>query len=108
LYLESAPGQPDIGWPDFVMFMFSGLFEMNRKPKAHDELATAILTFRKTFLTVGAFSFFINLLMLSPSLYMMQVYDRVLGSRNETTLLVLTGLMLGVYILIVCVESCPD
>lgn len=81
------------------MFMFSGLFEMNRKPKAHDELATAILTFRKTFLTVGAFSFFINLLMLSPSLYMMQVYDRVLGSRNETTLLVLTGLMLGVYIL---------
>ncbi len=73
---------------------------MNRKPKARDELATAILSFRTTFASVGAFSFFINLLMLTPSIYMMQVYDRVLGSRNETTLLVLTLLMLGLYALL--------
>jgi ABC-type protease/lipase transport system fused ATPase/permease subunit len=32
------------------------------------------------------FSGFINLLMLAPSLYMMQIYDRVLQSRSETTL----------------------
>ena len=68
---------------------------MNRIPKARGELIEAISAFRKTFITVAAFSFFINLLMLTPSLYMMQVYDRVLGSRNETTLIVLTALMFG-------------
>jgi ATP-binding cassette subfamily C exporter for protease/lipase len=37
--------------------------------------------------------------MLVPSLYMLQVYDRVLGSRNELTLAMLTLLMLGAYVL---------
>jgi ATP-binding cassette subfamily C exporter for protease/lipase len=37
--------------------------------------------------------------MLVPSLYMLQVYDRVLASRNETTLLMLTLMMLGAYML---------
>ncbi|MBX3680387.1 type I secretion system permease/ATPase [Cognatazoarcus halotolerans] len=36
------------------------------------------------------FSFFINLLMLTSSIYMLQVYDRVLASRSEYTLLYLT------------------
>ncbi|HOB47402.1 MAG TPA: type I secretion system permease/ATPase, partial [Zoogloea sp.] len=36
------------------------------------------------------FSFFINLLTLTSSIYMMQVYDRVLGSRSGPTLLYLT------------------
>ena len=38
---------------------------------------------RNAFLTVGTFSGFLNLMMLAPSLYMMQVYDRVLASRTE-------------------------
>ncbi|WP_202961152.1 type I secretion system permease/ATPase [Candidatus Symbiobacter mobilis] len=49
-------------------------------------------------MTVAVFSGFLNLLMLTPSLYMLQVYDRVLGSRNETTLWVLTLLALGIYV----------
>lgn len=36
------------------------------------------------------FSFFINLLMLTSSMYMLQVYDRVLSSHSEPTLLYLT------------------
>ena len=39
---------------------------------------------------VGVFSFFINLLMLTAPLYMLQVYDRVLSSRSESTLMALT------------------
>jgi ATP-binding cassette subfamily C exporter for protease/lipase len=57
-----------------------------------------LLAFKRTFITVGVFSAIINLLMLVPSLYMLQVYDRVLASRNEITLLMLTLLMLGAYL----------
>ena len=39
---------------------------------------------------VLVFSFVINLLVLAGPLYMMQVYDRVLASRNLNTLLFLT------------------
>ena len=39
---------------------------------------------------VGFFSLFINLLTLTSSIYMMQVYDRVLASRSGPTLLYLT------------------
>jgi ATP-binding cassette subfamily C exporter for protease/lipase len=42
--------------------------------------------------------------MLVPSLYMLQVYDRVLASRNEITLLMLTLMMLGGYALMSVLE----
>lgn len=63
------------------------------------EIGQALLTLKSTFFTVGTFSAITNLLMLVPSLYMLQVYDRVLASRNEMTLLMLTVLMLGAYLL---------
>lgn len=62
------------------------------------EIGRALLSFKRTFWTIGVFSAIINLLMLVPSLYMLQVYDRVLASRNEITLLMLTLLMLGAYL----------
>nr|WP_314545850.1 type I secretion system permease/ATPase [uncultured Massilia sp.] len=62
------------------------------------EIGRILLSFKGTFYTVGAFSAIINLLALVPSLYMLQVYDRVLSSRNEVTLLMLTMLMLGAYL----------
>lgn len=65
-----------------------------------NEIERALLAFKSTFITVGVFSAIINLLMLTPSLYMLQVYDRVLASRNEITLLMLTLLMLGAFMLI--------
>lgn len=43
--------------------------------------------FRRELLVVGVFSMVANVLMLAPTLYMLQVYDRVLVSRNELTLL---------------------
>jgi ATP-binding cassette subfamily C exporter for protease/lipase len=72
------------------------------KPKNEIELALA--KFKSTFLTVGAFSAISNLLMLVPSIYMLQVYDRVLPSRNETTLLMLTVMMLGAYLFMSLLE----
>jgi ATP-binding cassette subfamily C exporter for protease/lipase len=65
--------------------------------KTTNEIQQILLTFKRTFVTVGTFSAISNLLMLVPSLYMLQVYDRVLGSRNETTLLMLTLIMLVAY-----------
>ncbi|MDO6729685.1 type I secretion system permease/ATPase [Marinovum sp. 2_MG-2023] len=46
---------------------------------------------------VGVFSFFANILMLTGPLYMLQVYDRVLSSRSEATLLALTVLVIFLY-----------
>ncbi|MBP1206785.1 ATP-binding cassette subfamily C exporter for protease/lipase [Duganella sp. 1411] len=68
------------------------------------ELAQVLRTFKSTFVTVGTFSAITNLLMLAPSLYMLQVYDRVLGSKNEITLLMLTMMVLGAYMLMSALE----
>lgn len=71
---------------------------MKKLLKPKNEIQQVLLTFRRTFYTVGTFSAISNLLMLVPSLYMLQVYDRVLASRNELTLLMLTLIMLGAYL----------
>ncbi|WP_168409568.1 type I secretion system permease/ATPase [Erwinia amylovora] len=62
-----------------------------------NEIADVLRTHSKVFRDVGIFTAFINLLMLVPSVYMLQVYDRVLPSRNEITLLMLTLIMLGLF-----------
>ncbi|MFT4192794.1 MAG: type I secretion system permease/ATPase, partial [Comamonas sp.] len=60
-------------------------------------VAQALGALRRAFGTVGVFSAVVNLLMLVPAVYMLQVYDRVLPSRNGATLLMLTLMMLGLY-----------
>jgi ATP-binding cassette subfamily C exporter for protease/lipase len=57
------------------------------------ELGRSIWTFRREFVWVGVFSLFANLLMLSPTLYMLQVFDRVMLSQNEFTLIGLTAII---------------
>lgn len=44
------------------------------------------------------FSLIINLLMLAPSIYMMQIYDRILTSRNLTTLVMLSLVIVLAYL----------
>jgi ATP-binding cassette subfamily C protein len=48
---------------------------------------------------VGLFSVFINLLMLTGPLFMLQVYDRVLASRSEATLVALTVLVTFLFLM---------
>lgn len=52
---------------------------------------------RGLYWAVGLFSFFTNLLMLTGPLYMLQVYDRVLSSRSEATLVALSVLVFFLY-----------
>jgi ATP-binding cassette subfamily C protein EexD len=58
------------------------------------ELEHALTLCRSSFISVGFFSFFVNLLMLVPSFYMLQVYDRAVGSASVPTLVMLTLIML--------------
>ncbi len=69
-----------------------------------NEIALALNEFRGAFRTVGVFSAIINMMLLVPSLYMLQVYDRVLTSRNETTLLMLTIMVLGAFLFMSALE----
>ncbi len=70
-----------------------------------NELLAAVQTHKSAFWGVAAFSGVINLLYLTPAIYMLQVYDRVLASRSETTLVVLTVLVLGLYALMGVLEN---
>ncbi len=63
-------------------------------------LNTAMEQARPAIVYAVVFSFFLNILALVSPLYMLQVYDRVLTSRNQTTLLVLTLIVIflfGIY-----------
>jgi ATP-binding cassette subfamily C protein len=62
------------------------------KPKS-DELAEVFRACRSYFLTALLFSLAINLLYLASPLYMLQVYDRVVSSASEQTLVMLTILL---------------
>jgi ATP-binding cassette subfamily C exporter for protease/lipase len=53
-------------------------------------LTRSLLAFKSEFFWVGAFSLVANLLTLSPTLYMLQVFDRVMLSQSELTLIALT------------------
>ncbi len=54
------------------------------------DLQRALKACRGSFVSVGFFSMFVNLLMLVPPMYMLQVYDRVLTTQSSETLLMLT------------------
>jgi ATP-binding cassette subfamily C exporter for protease/lipase len=78
---------------------------MKPQPAQRGELAQALLAFRHAFGTTLTFSFFSNLLMLVPAIYMLQVYDRVLASRNETTLAMLTLIACGLFVLMAALDA---
>ncbi|MEL6871785.1 MAG: ABC transporter transmembrane domain-containing protein, partial [Pseudomonadota bacterium] len=61
------------------------------------ELWTALLQSRPALMSVGAFSFVINLLMLTGPLFMLQVYDRVMTSGSMPTLVALSLLTAALY-----------
>lgn len=62
------------------------------------ELAAVLMEFRQAFMAAGVFSMLINILGLVPTIYMLQVYDRVLQSRSGMTLLMLTLVIVLLYI----------
>lgn len=63
------------------------------------ELQEALRACKHSFMSAGFFSLFINLLLLMPAIYMLQVYDRVLPSSSESTLLMLTLILVFLFII---------
>ena len=64
---------------------------------AESALHQALAACRSSFFSAGFFSLFINLLLLVPAIYMLQVYDRVLTSNSDSTLLMLTLITLFLF-----------
>ena len=66
---------------------------VSMKPKnqvLRGELSAVLWGLRREFAVVGVFSMVVNLLMLTPTIYMLQVYDRVMVSQSYLTLLVVS------------------
>jgi len=73
-------------------------FQNNRSPESRDPVMRALSRSRAPWLHVLAFSAAINLLMLTGSIYMLQVSDRVLSSRPMATLIGISAIILVAYI----------
>lgn len=78
------------------------MFSLLRKS---NELNAVLATSRNSFRSVLVFSLIINLLGLVPALYMMQVYDRVMASRSESTLVLLTVIVIGLFTVAALLEA---
>ena len=68
------------------------------------ELTATLWLFWREFLIVGIFSMVANVLMLAPTMYMLQVYDRVLSSQSELTLVAMSLLTLFLFAVMGCAE----
>lgn len=69
----------------------------NPQQQGRDELAAARAEGRGLIAAVAVFSIFVNALMLTGPIFMLQVYDRVLGSRSQETLLALFSLVVALF-----------
>src|SRR5665647_2094567 len=72
--------------------------------KPPSELRQAVMALRPYFVRAAWFSVLSCLLILAPSGYMLEVYDRVVNSRSHLTLAMLTLLVLGAYVLMEILE----
>lgn len=72
------------------------------KPTILDQ---AVVAMRPALIAAMVFSFFINILALVSPLYMLQVYDRVLSSRNVSTLVVLTLICIFLFLIYGALEA---
>lgn len=68
------------------------------------EIDAVLLQYRRVFGYIAFFSAVINILQLVPTIYSMSVFDRVMNSRNETTLLLLTIMALGMFFMNALIE----
>jgi len=72
--------------------------------KKPSELHEAVMSLRPYWVRAAWFSLCSCLLILAPSGYMLEVYDRVVNSRSHLTLAMLTLLVLGAYVLMEILE----
>src|SRR5215471_17378797 len=77
----------------------AGVASLLSSPPPDDPVGMRLHESARRMLGIAAFSGVINLLMLSGSLYMLQVYDRVIPSRNIATLIGLSLMVLSAYLM---------
>ena len=65
---------------------------------ARSELTRALYALRREFWMVAVFSMVVNVLLLNSTMYMLQLFDRVMLSRSEMTLLAVSLLALFFYL----------
>ena len=70
---------------------------MRAQSPAEHRLGPLLGSFRREFAAVGMFSGVANLLLLTPTIYMLQVYDRVMLSQSELTLLAVSLITLFLF-----------
>lgn len=70
---------------------------LNSAYQKKPSLTRSLLAFKTEFLWVGLFSLVANILTLSPTLYMLQVFDRVMLSQSDITLVTLT-LIIAIFV----------
>jgi len=86
--------------------IFPGVFILGpTKPPKTGPRMDFFRQFRSHFLYAGLFSFVINLILLVPPLYMIQVFDRVLVSRSAETLLMLTLAAMGTLVMLFLLDA---
>jgi ATP-binding cassette subfamily C protein EexD len=64
----------------------------------------ALFKLKRAFLFVGFVSLFVNIFMLAPALYILQLYDRVVTSRSYETLIFLTLTLLFIFVVIILLD----
>ena len=74
------------------------------KSNQHSDLTLALKECKSAFISAAGFSMVINILMLVPSLYMLQVYDRVVPTGNKSTLLMLTLIVFVLFVTMSLIE----
>ena len=72
--------------------------------KPASEMREAVSSLRPYFVRAAWFSVIASVLVLAPSGYMLEVYGRVVNSRNHMTLIMLTVAVLGAYVLMEMLE----
>lgn len=77
----------------------AGLSSLLSQPPSDDPVASRLHESARRMVGIAVFSGVVNLLMLSGSLYMLQVYDRVIPSRSVATLVGLSLMVLIAYLM---------
>jgi len=79
-------------------FLSGGVSPLPSAAASDDPVALRLRESARRMIGIAVFSGVINVLMLSGSLYMLQVYDRVIPSRNVATLVGLSSMVLLAYL----------
>ena len=81
-------------------------FRRQEAEPAASPILSILETMKGSIAILFVIGFFVNVLQLSGSIYMMQVYDRVLTSRSHSTLLSLTVIAIFLIFIYAALEGC--